>query len=321
MRNFFSIIVIFGVLLVGGGFVYLRHQGEQTRQKIAEDLSSVRRSFAHRARTAANEDDNEVYLRSIKAALSAYDDELKRTVYDKHPDARDLDAYKAKVEERFEEGQLDEARRKSMLEGYDIVYNAYKTLMAGDWNPVITAKGTGDTRIDVYTLKRTVDADGRPLLEGKFLFWGIEDSTQVSWGDLSIRLWKKEMEEVKEGRKKVMKEVDKVLGSAEGEAQPHIIIQKPHHYIADFPSFVSVGSLWLPVLPAEALAADIEYSYRTRAGGSGGEVESKLRWERLTLERSWKLGEGQMWDADEVEATEDEIAGREPEQEEQAAAP
>ena len=312
MKNFFSIIIIFAVLLVGGGVLYLKKQAEEQRVQLAEDLASVRRSFAHKARSAANEEDDR-YVSAMKGALKSYEEDLKRTVYDEQPEARDPEKYKKMVDEKFEKGEMDEARRKSMLEGYEIVKDAYDTLMAGNWRPVLTAKGKADTRLDIYTLRQIADDEGRPVLEGKFFFWGIEDSTQVSWGDLTLRLWKKEMEMVKEGRKKVEKEVEKVLGRAEGEAQPRLIIQRPGKYVDDFPSFVSVGRIWLPVLPHEAVMADLEYIYTTRVQG-GGEVESVLAWEKLDIPRGWKLGEGQDWDADEIEATEDEIAGKDPEE-------
>lgn len=313
MRNFFSIIVIFAVLLIGGGYVYMQKRDEERRVKLAENLQSVRRTFAHKARVAANNDDDETYAREIKAALTSYEEELSRTVYNEEWAKRDPEAYKTKVEGQFAEAKMDEARHKSMLEGYEIVREAYDTLKSASWRPVLTAKGSADTRLDIYSMKRATTDDGTPVLEGKFLFWGIEDSTQVSWGEMTMRLWKKEMEEVKEGRKKVEKEVEKVLGRAEGEAQPHIIIQKPHHYIEDFPSFVSIGYLWLPVLPADAVMVDLEYVYRTRTQG-GGEVQSVLKWEKLAIPRGWKLKEGQEWDADEVEATEEEIAGEDDEE-------
>ncbi len=314
MKNFFSIIVIFAILLVGGGFVYMKQQAEERRVRTIEQMSEVRRSFAHKARAAVNNDDDEAYLREIKAAISSYKDELDRTVYRENPDAKDIERYTKLLEEKFEGGEYDEARRKNMLEGYEIVREAYEILMSTSWKPVLTAKGKADTRLDVYTMKRSTDPDGRPILEGKFFFWGIEDSTQVSWGNLDIRLWKKAMVEVKKGRKKVEEEVEQVLGRAEGESQPRLIIQRPHTYIDDFPSFVSIGYLWLPLLPAEAHAADIDYGYSVRRPGSG-EVDTTLKWEKWDLPRSWRLGEGQEWDADEVEATEEEIAGTDGEEE------
>ena len=155
----------------------------------------------------------------------------------------------------------------------------------------------------------------QPILEGKFFFWGIEDSTDVRWGQLSTRIWTTEMGKVKENGKMVEKEVEKVLGKTEGEAQPHIIIQTPHRYIDEFPSFVSIGYVWLSrPLPYEAKYIDIEYTYTTKTAG-GGEVASALKWEKMLIPATWKLKEGQTWDADVVEATEEEIAGKNPDEE------
>jgi hypothetical protein len=314
MKNFFSVIVIFAVLLVGGGYVYVKQSDESTRQKITEDLSNARRGFAAKARAAASQEDTDAYLRATRASLEAYKEELSKKVYKGHDDRRDPAAYKKHVEEKFEKKEIDEAKRKSMIEGYEIVKDAFDTLMSGNWKPVLTAKGNADTRLDVYDMKMISDAENKPVLEGKFFFWGIEDTTDVRWGNLSMRLWTSEMGTVVEkGKGKVEKEIEKVLGKSEGEAQPHIIIQTPHKYIDQFPAYVSIGYLWLPPMPREAKYVDIEYSYSTRVQG-GGETQTTLKWEKLLIPDAWKLKEGQVWDADVIEATEDEIAGRDSEQ-------
>ena len=123
------------------------------------------------------------------------------------------------------------------------------------------------------------------------------------------------MEMVKEGRKKVEQQVEKVLGRVEGSAEPYIIITSPHKNVDFFPSFLSIGTLRFAVLPAEAIKIDLEYTYSTRRN-NGGDVDSVLKWEKLEVPAGWRLGEGQEWDADEVEATEEEIAGKDPNEEE-----
>lgn len=310
MRNFFSIIIIFAVLLVGGGWVYMRQADQKTKEKLADDLSSARRTFAQKARSAATENDTDAYLRSMRVALETYKEELKKHVYGGHEQLRDPEAYKKTVDQKFEKKEIDEAKRKSMLEGYELVKDAYDTLMAGNWRPVLSQKGSADTRLDLYTLKTISDQDGKPILEGKFFFWGIEDTTNVRWGNLSTRIWTTEMGKVKEGGKMVEKEVEKVLGKTEGDSQPHIIIQTPARYVDEFPAYVSVGYLWLTrPLPADAKYIDIDYQYSTKVSG-GGEVLSTLKWEKMEIPADWKLKPGQVWDADVVEATEDEIAGK-----------
>lgn len=320
MKNFFSVIIIFAVLVAGGIFIWASRSAEQARIKVAEDLSDARRTFAQKARAAANQDDDDAYHRSMSAALESYKEELSKKVYRDHPDLRDIDAYKKTLDEKFEKNQIDEAKRKSMMEGYTIVKEAFDTILGGSWNSVLTAKGSADTRLDLYTIGTITDADNQPMLEGKFFFWGIEDNTNVNWGQLNMRMWVTEMGKVKEGGKMVDKEIEKVLGKAEGEAQPHIIIQAPAKYIDQFPAFVSIGYLRLPLLPREAKWVDIDYTYSTRVAGSGGETQSTLSWKKMPIPDSWKLKEGQEWDADVVEATEDEIAGRDGMTEEEAAA-
>lgn len=309
MRNFFSIIVIFAILLVGGGWVYTKQQREKNRLEVVDQLAEARKNFANKARSSANEVESSDYLRAIRAALTQYEEELAGRVYKKSKELRNPDAYKERVDAQFKEGKLDEAQRKSMLEGYELVNAAYETLKSKSWNPVLTAKGGADTRLDIYHLSKGVTPEGGPVLIGKFFFWGIEDSTDVRWGQLSIRLWHTEKEMVKEKGRQVEKDVEKVLGKQEGEAQPHIIVQRPANYIDEFPSFVSIGEVWFPVPPHQAEHMDLTFEYRTKTYG-GGEVESSLKWEKLAIPSDWKLGKDQVWDADEIEATPEELAGR-----------
>jgi hypothetical protein len=305
MQRFFSVIVIFAILLVGGGYLWVRKSDEDARIKRADELAAARRTFADKARAAAREQDNDAYMRSMRAAIQSYDEELKKRVYAKAPEARDPAAFKKKIDDQFQKGLIKEAQQKSMLEAYGIVKEAYDTMMSGNWRPVLSAAGKGDSRLDVYDVKRIKDDDGQSVLEGRFFFWGIEPGTRVNWGHLSLRLWKTDKEKVKEGREMVEKDVDKVLGKVDGESQPHIIIQDPQKQIAEFPSYVSIGFLRLPVLPHEAKVVDIEYAYKH------GDHDSVLKWEKFKIPDGWKLSESESWDADTVEATEDEIAGKE----------
>ena len=123
---------------------------------------------------------------------------------------------------------------------------------------------------------------------------------------------------MKKGRKKVEEEVEKVLGRAEGDATPRIIIQNPHKYIAEFPSYVAPGYIWFPTMPREAKSVDIEYSYTAKKGGSAH--DANLVWEKLPIPGAWQLKEGESWDADVIEATEEEIAGKDPDAVEEEAA-
>lgn len=310
MGRFFSIFIIFAILIGGGIYLYGEKSKQEAQARIAEELSDARRNFADKARSAANADNDEDYLRSIQSALKSYDDELKKTVYKDKPDWRDPAAFKKRVENEFKEQKLNEAQRKSMLEGYDLVRDTYDTLMGGRWKPIITQKGAGDTRFDMYAIERIRDDQGNPVLEAKVLFWGIEDNTRVSWGNLALRYWVKRMKEVKKGRRKVEEEVEEVLGKADGDATPRFILQDPKKYIEEFPSYVSVGRIWLPVMPRESHAMDIEYSYTAKKGG--GAHESMLKWDKFAIPSNWKLSEGEEWEADVVEATVEEISGVEP---------
>ena len=314
MQRFFSIVIILGIVVIGGGYLWMKKADEEARLQIQERQSDARRSFAERARAAASQSDTDAYLKSMRSALTTYEEELKTRVYADKPKWHNPAAYKDEVLRRFEAGELKEVQKKSMLEGYDIVRNAYDLLKAGSWRPVLSKAGPGEVRLDIYEIRQIEDDDGNALLEGKFLLWGVEENTRIRWGSLALRYWTVAKEEVREGRKKVEKEVERVLGRAEGDATPRLIIQRPAQYISDFPSYISIGYLWLPRMPREAKWVDIDLGFRVIKGGA--EHALALRWEKLPVSPGWQLGAGEEWDADVVEATEDEIAGRSPDEEE-----
>ncbi|MCB9653864.1 MAG: hypothetical protein H6729_07010 [Deltaproteobacteria bacterium] len=318
MGRYFSVVVIAGVAVVLGGYLLMMKSEETAKLNVATERQAARRAFADRARMAAEENDSGTYLRAIQTALRSYDEDLKKRVYAKHPKWRDPGAYVKEIDTLLKEGSIKEEQHKSMHEGYETVRAAYDLMMAANWRPVLTAKGKGGTRLDIYSLKRVEDDQGHPILEGQFFFWGIEDSTQVSWGSLSMRFWKKALKTVRQGGRRTEVEEDIVLGKAEGDAQPRVIIQSPHKYVADFPSYVSMGTIWLPVMPHDAVAVDIDYGYTARIGG--GSYDSVLSFEKLPIPEGWKLKPGESWDADVIEATEDEIRGVEPGAEEDAGA-
>lgn len=309
MGRFFSIFIIFAILIGGGVYLYGEKSRQEAEARIEERLADARRNFADKARAAVSEDDEE-YLDSIQRALKAYDEQLKKSVYDDKPEWRDPEAFEKRVEKQFEEKKLNEAQRKSMLEGYEIVKDAYDKLMAASWKPLLTQKGEGDVRMDIYDFARIRDDQGNNVLEFKVFFWGIEDNTRVNWGNIALRYWVKRTKEVKKGRRKVEEEVEEVLGKADGDATPRFILQDPAKYIAEFPSYVSVGRIWLPVMPRESHAVDIEYSFVAKKGG--GAYESYMKWDKLPIPSRWQLEEGATWEADVVEATEEEIKGVEP---------
>lgn len=309
MQRFFSIIIIFAILLVGGAWIFMQKSDQAAAAKRTEDLGNARRSFMDKARSAVREENNDAYERDIKTAITGYNEELKKRVYAKDPAKFNPAAYKDLADEQFKEGLLKEAEHKSRMEGYTIVRGAYDTIMSGSWRTALTAQSK-EVRFDLYDVKRAKDDEGQPVLEGKFFFWGIEDNTRVSWGALSLRYWKIEKEKIEKGPEKgTEKEVEKVLGKADGESTPRIIIQGPSKYVAEFPPLVSIGFMWLPVMPREATFADIEIGLVAKT--ASGDKDIVLKWEKFKIPDSWKLGEGESWEADVVEATEDEIAGKE----------
>jgi hypothetical protein len=305
-----TLLIVLLVAAGGGYYLYNNYAQQQARERVEEEVRDARRSFADKAASIVTEP-TEAYNRRIRSALKDYEDELE-DIYDGHEDWRDVDAYKKEVERRFEEGELSEAQRKSMLEGFEMVRDAYDTLMSGSWKTVLEAVDeAADIRMDIYDVVRVTDEQGNPLLEARAFLWGVEDSTRIGWGQLSLRYWTTGPAPSKTLRREARRQgldpdnMEYVLGRAEGTATPYIIMQSPSDYIEAFPPYVSLAAIRFPAMPREAETVDFSYGFSARKGG--GRHEIAFTWEKMEVPSAWQLAEGDVWNADVVEATEDEI--------------
>lgn len=320
MKNFFSLFVIAAIIVGGGWYLYDQKKTQDDQAAIEKRLRDARRSFAERARGAVTEEETDDYLRQIRAALSAYEQELKNTVYADRPDWFDVEAKKNEMQALFEKGEISEAQHRGMMKRYALVREAYDTLMAGTWEPDLTKIGAGETRLDIFDVKRIRDPDGNPVLEARFFLWGVEPNTRLSWGNLALEYWVAEEPDRKVKRRRrregirdpeaLNAPVYKPLGRAEGTASPIVVDQEPSETIAEFPSYVTIGTLWFPQVPKEAKLMDLRYEYAARKGGSL--YESRLAWEKMEIPSNWRLAEGEQWMAETVEASEEEMEGFDP---------
>lgn len=316
MQRFFSTFLILAIIAGGGYYIYSQKAEEAAKEQVEERLAAARRSFAEKARAAISEEDQEDYVAGVKSALRAYDEELKKVVYADRPGWLDVDRMRKEMDRRLQEGNLEEARHKGMMERFELVRGAYDILMAGRWTPDLTQVGKGETRLDIYDVKRIRGPDGNPLLEAHFFLWGIEPNTRIAFGQLALEYWREDEPDAKirRQRKREGRDPDapvlKVLGRAEGDATPVVMDQSPERTIAEFPSYVAIGTLWIPQVPREAKVMDLRYEYKARKGGA--EYETRLVWDKMPIPAKWRLEEGEQWMADEVEATEEELAGVDP---------
>lgn len=316
MQRFFSLFVIAAIAIGGTAYLYMGHMEREARAEAEAKLKEARRSFAERVRGAVDEEDPQDYLRGVKAGLSSYEEELKSVVYKDHSDWFDVEAMRKQMDAELKEGNISEAQHKGMMDRFSLVKAAYDTLMNGSWKPELTQVGKGETRMDIFDVRRIHDRDGKPVLEARFFLWGVEPNTRIDFGNLVLEYWTEEEPDakMKRQRRKEGRDPDAPmyvpLGRAEGDASPVVMDANPAKTIPQFPSYVAVGTLWFPQVPQEAKVMDLKYAYSVRKGG--GSYDSELVWDKMPIPSKWRLGEGEAWMADEVEATEDELKGYDP---------
>lgn len=302
MQRSFGLVIVVIILLIAGGYWWKNKSDEEARAEIAEKLGEAREDFAEASALAAKAETTAAYRRGIAVAMKAYQDALKKEVYARKKDWRDPEAFLKKLKTAEDKGEVKAAVAEKKRETYQIVRSAYDTIKS-DWHTTLSAVGPGGVRLDIYDLHLKSDAP-QPMLEGDFFLWGAEGKP-VDWGSLDVRYWTKREKKVR--RKTV--EVDEVYGKANGSATPRYIMYSPKDYIAEFPSNVAVGRVWWPAMPTEATRADISLDFTARS--AGGKEPNRMEWTVEPIPAGWKLAEGS-WKADSIEATEDEIAGKNP---------
>lgn len=306
MRGFWPLAVLLGLGLWGANYLYSQHAEQKERAQLLDELSEAREQFVERAQIAINHDRVEAYRASIQTALTEYEERVTK-IYADRPEWLDLEIQKALVDETLQDGKISEAQHRRMLEGHEFAKEAYETLRLGQWTSDLSQRGEGGTRLDVYDLKRIQDPDGNPLLEAQFFLWGIKPKTPVSFGGMTLKYWHQSQKKSRSRQRRRGSQSSKwsPLGQAEGDASPIVFIQDPSRQIAQFPSYVSIGTLWFPQVPREAEVMDLSYGYTVRRMGQAH--RSQLTWEKMSIPPSWRLSEDEPWLADEVETTEEEL--------------
>lgn len=308
MKRFIPFLLVAIGLLGLGVPWYLRSQDAKAQAAIEDGLRDLRRDFREAVGPSLRTEDVKAYRRGVQAALKDYESKLKK-VYAKRPEWRDTEAYETRIKHLESDGEIPESAANSRLEAYGVVKKAYARLQKGDWQSELTqASPAAEVRLDAYDFRQINAPDGSPILEADFFLWGVQDTVRVSWKQVELRYWAKSDERVKKGRRSVTEEVEKVIGRAEGDATPRFIITSPNDYISEFPASVSVGQIWLPVMPAEASRVEITYSFMVRKETQENEVVFK--WDLDPVPASWKLSGDQVWKAETLEATDDEIRGQ-----------
>jgi hypothetical protein len=300
MKRFAGIGVIALSLLVAGTYYWKKRQDDELRQDLEARRAAAQEDFSKSVRNALARTDDAGSLNGLREAIEVYQAALSEDIFRGHDEFREVDQYRQRVDEQASKKSLTEERKAKLLEGFEMVKQAYDTLVADKWSPALVQRGLGPTRLDVYDVRRE-EVDGRPHLAARFFLWGVNPATQIHFGRQVWHYWTKLDLDGKELEK------PRVLGRAEGPAQPAVLIQNPQTYVREFPPAVAIGVLMFPLVPDKATAFDLEFMYELTMDGKTHPVA--LRWPDHEVPAGWALKEGEAWDAQVVEASDEEIAG------------
>lgn len=263
----------------------------------------IRVDFLERAAAVRDTEDEARYEEEMRGLLRSYFGRLTE-LYNRFPKFKGSEeAYLAELDARKAAGSLRGSDYEEYKASYDQVREVWDLMKAGKYSPALTA-ANGSMRIDFLEFEQKT-IDGQKGVTGRFVLWGaqrrkIEEKSsssktsayrvdvQANFQDVQLKLSGKDGKPVAEAS----------FGLPAGPYVPF-----PESKLEDFPPMAYIGTFAFPLLPSEAVKAEIESVVLSRSP-SGRDIEARFAWTR-EVPSSWKLRDGETWEGADVEEREE----------------
>ncbi len=283
-------------VLIGAGFgalTYVKKTNANHAYEIA--LNDIKLDFERRSHGMAFLE-ADPYQREIGVLLTSYFSELRK-LKKKFPEQYDVEREYKIGEEKVAKGHMTEVQKSARDERIEITLDLFNKMKSGQYRPTLTGVDKG-FRFDVYEFAPDkVGSETR--IKIAYVHWGAFGP--VNYHEIIINLLNKS-----EDGKPV--EVDQVMGGG-----PPSLQITPEKWVKEFIPGVEIGFYDMPQFPQRAITGDFSFTYGIRTIG-GSEMMAEIKFDKIEIEDSWKVPEGQVWEAQERFADEAELkaAGAKP---------
>lgn len=297
MKNFLSFVIIIAALAAGGGYLLFQRQAQIDELTYEKKLHEQRVNFARQAALTIQVP-NDRYEFDRSQLVSDHVAAVER-LWKEHPDQANPDKFIEQREAAAKEGKKDKAKVAEYRERYDYLREQFKVLSSG-YKPALSGYSNG-LRYDLAKISKT-NAGGKESLRWDLFLWGAAPG-QMTFGGIEIQFLREIKETDARGREKVKKAIAKI----QGQGPPYILHENPWDWIPEWPPTVMVGYYQgLPLFPADATKFSLKIDLTVRTA-QGTNLPVELKWENIDVDPSWRAPEGSLFEADVMDATEEEL--------------
>ncbi|MBN2358261.1 MAG: hypothetical protein JXR83_02330 [Deltaproteobacteria bacterium] len=302
MKNILAFVVGLIVIAVVVAFGYSKFEVKLRVASLKVDKAVLDRQFLNRlAYTRMLETDD--YREDMSILLNNYARDLdKLYMKQEYKDLRDDDAVRKVYQIEYKEGRKDEKILKGVNERIDYTQAVYKEITGGSYRPLLTAQNAG-LRIDLYSITKG-SVEGRDRLMVKVLVSASDPDIALTFGHIEMKSKIEDEVEKKVKGQVVMEKVYK-LTKIEGQGEPNTLIKEPRKWFEDFPPGLMIGYYDFPLFHPKATEVKLTMGFSVRTQG-GNHLNPNLEFAPFAIDSTWRLPPGASWEAEEVEATEEE---------------
>lgn len=287
MKSLISWVLGIVVVVGAGTFGFMHHKNTVRALEYDKKLASLRTDFATTL-ASLQQLETEAYTKDIGTSLTKYFvalDELARAYPEQYDPKRELARGVAEVAR----GRMNEAHKKDRDERIQMTLAVFDKLKSGSYKPVFTAADKG-FRFDITEAAPT-KIEGEDGLKLSYMHLGV-------YGQVEYRNIEGNIQAAQVAGKPI--EIPKIVA----ENQPPSLQVKGSDWVREFPPGIEFGYYELPLFPREATTVDLSFDFAIRTPG-GTAVQVATKFPQLAIPESWKLAEGQKWDA-EVQVADEE---------------
>ena len=297
MKNLFAFALILAALAAGGGYLIWQQQGQLDELTYEKKLHEARVNFARQAALTIQVP-NDRYAFDRSQLVSEHISNVER-IWKEHPEQANPDKFIEERERAAKEGKKDKAKVAEYRERYDYLREQFKVLQEG-YKPVLTGYSNG-LRYDIAKMSKT-SAGGKESLRWDLFLWGGAPG-QLTFGGIEIQF----LREIKETDARGRETVKKAIAKIQGQGPPYILHENPWEWIPEWPPTVMVGYYQgLPLFPPDATKFTLKLDLTVRTA-QGTSMPIELKWENVDVDPAWRAPEGTLFDAEVVDATEEEL--------------
>jgi hypothetical protein len=305
MKRYLGVIVGLVCLVIAGIAISGKVQAKNTEDEKELSFARIQHTYLERAGWIRSNPDEKSYKEEVTTFLRSYfkdvDQHLAQYKLNKNHDDYLQELNKRAAAPSAKDQEI--ADRKAY---YEYTKKHFDLLKSGSYAPLFSATDKG-MRLDVVSAE-VKQVMGKPQVVVGILLWGAQRELREE-GRTGSAVRKMMTSAAFNVTWKLFTDKDALHAEMNAPGDPHMKIDWPERFIAEFPPQMVLGFYPFDLLPAEAAKMEILFNVNSRSA-SGGEAVAAYSW-KMDVPAEWKLKPGEKWEgAEDSVRPEDEIRAK-----------